>query len=66
MTVSLTTGEKIAVHRRRLGISQSELGRMVNDVQSTVSDFETGKDIIDVERLKRYAIALRVDVRDLI
>ena len=63
MAVSLATHEKIALYRKRLGISQSELGRRVNDSQSTVSDYETGAKIINIDRLERYAIALQVDVR---
>jgi transcriptional regulator with XRE-family HTH domain len=66
MAIALTTAEKIALYRRRLGISQSELGRLVNESQGSVSYVETGVVIIDVERLKRYAIALRVEVGDLI
>ena len=66
MAVSLTTREKITLHRRRLGMSQTQLGRLVNESQALVSKVETGEVSIDVERLKRYAIALQVNVEELI
>ena len=66
MAIALTTSEKIVIYRKRLGMSQVQLGRLVNESQGSVSYVETGAVIIDVERLKRYAIALQVNVEDLL
>ncbi len=66
MAIALSTGEKIALHRRRLEMSQFRLGQLVHESQQTVSHVETGEVKVDVERLKRYAIALQVDIGELL
>jgi len=66
MAIAMTAGEKIAVLRKKRGLTQLELGLRVHETQRTVSNVETGEVSIDVERLKRYAIALQVNVEDLL
>lgn len=66
MEITLTTGEKIALHRKRLGLTQFQLGERVHETQSSVSCVETGSVKVDVDRLKQYAIALQIDVRELL
>ena len=66
MAIAMTSGEKIAVIRKKRGLTQSQLGLMVHETQRTVSNIETGEVTIDIERLKRYAIALQVDIGDLL
>lgn len=66
MAIALTTSEKIAYYRNRLNLSQMRLGQLVHESQQTVSLVEAGLVKIDVERLKRYAIALQVNVEELI
>lgn len=66
MAIAITSGEKIAIIRKKRGLTQSQLGLLVHESQRSVSNVETGKVSVDIERLKRYAIALQIDIGDLI
>jgi transcriptional regulator with XRE-family HTH domain len=66
MAIALTAGEKVAYFRKKRGLSQAELGQIVHLSQRAVSYDESSGDNIDVERLRRYAIALQVEIGDLI
>ena len=60
------TGERIAYHRKRLGLSQVELGGLVDRSESWVSQVERGIRPLDrMSVLQRVADALSVSVAEL-
>jgi len=51
-------GRKIRLARKARGLTQDQLGKLVNLGRSAVSHHEIGINDIDIETLKRYARAL--------
>ena len=56
----------IRIARVRAGLSQAELGRLVDRDQSDISRIETGRNDLPVSLLKRIAAALGVPPADLL
>lgn len=56
----MTTGEIIAELRFEQGITQAELGKLLNCSDSTISAHEKGKRDISMDDLKRYAEVFNV------
>ncbi len=66
MTEPTSLGERIAVHRRRRGLSQVALGRLIGRSESWVSQVERGTRKVDrMSVLGQVAEALGVPVADL-
>lgn len=51
-------GREIRYHRRKAGISQTELGRLVQAANQTVSGYETGRSTPDRDTIERIDSAL--------
>lgn len=59
-------GMNIRRHRKRLHMTQTELGKAVGTSQPNVAHVEAGKDLIGENRIMRYARALGVSLEDLL
>ena len=53
-------GERLQLHRKRMGMTQGELGDLVGCAQSTISDWELGKGDPNVDQLHAIARELRI------
>ena len=62
----MTTGEKIALARKRNGLTQQELAQLLGVSLQAVSQHERGVRNPTIKVLKRYAEALNVSLADLI
>lgn len=49
-------GERLRIEREKKGLSQEELGNMINAAKSTISQYELGKRKPDTDILKQFAI----------
>lgn len=49
-------GERLRIEREKRGLSQEELGNMINAAKSTISQYELGKRKPDTDILKQFAI----------
>lgn len=58
-------GKKIAFLRMELGLNQAELAFNANISTSYLSSIERGITDVTISTLKRLAIALNIDLRDL-
>ena len=61
-----TTGEKIREGRANLGITQTELAEKIGVSRQTLSKYETGESLPDIERCKLLAEVLDVSLDDLV
>lgn len=61
----MTTGERIAFHRRRCGISQEELGARLNVSRQAVSKWETDLSVPDMAHLLALSREFSVPLSDL-
>lgn len=59
-------GRKIRQEREKLGVSQEKLGQMAKVHRTYVGMVERGEKNITIFNLRRFAMALGVQVRDLI
>lgn len=59
-------GSRIRAVRTRLGLSQEALAERLHVTRQTVSNWETGRNLPDIEGLKALAEALEVPVEQLI
>ena len=59
-------GQLVRLHRKRLGLSQAEIGRAVGLSRASVANIETGRQRIPVHHLYRLARVLKVDVHALL
>ncbi|MDP6439998.1 MAG: helix-turn-helix transcriptional regulator [Kiritimatiellia bacterium] len=59
-------GQRLAAARKAEGLSQTELGRMVQVSQQVIADYEKGHRHIPTWRVCRVAEALGVDVAELL
>lgn len=66
MTYAQQIGARIAFLRRLKGLTLAELAERVNKHKSTISKYESGQIIIDIESLKEVADALGVDVAQIV
>ena len=66
MTYSQQIGERIAFFRRLKGLTLAELAARINKHKSTLSKYENGQIVIDIESLKEIADALDVDVTQIV
>ena len=48
-------GEVLRFERERSGLSQEELGQLINAVKSTISQYELGKRKPDIDTLQQFA-----------
>ncbi len=48
-------GEILRFERERKGLSQEELGQLINAVKSTISQYELGKRKPDIDTLQQFA-----------
>ena len=57
-------GEKLAYYRRKLGLTQRELGRKIKISYTSISNYESNKSIPRRENLNKLAQALNVDIEE--
>jgi len=63
---SETIGQKIAYHRKRLGLTQKELGEKIGITRLLVSNYETGYVRLHDEMVARFALVLNVSTDELL
>lgn len=61
----MRTGESIREHRKKIGISQKELGKRLGVSQQHIAQYETGKRIPKPDTIIKIARALNVDFLEL-
>ena len=61
----MSLGERIGTHRKRMGISQEELGHRMGVSRQAVSKWETGRAVPDMENLLALARLFGVPVSEL-
>jgi transcriptional regulator with XRE-family HTH domain len=54
-------GARLRAVRERAGLSQQALAKLLGEVQSSVSAFETGDSIIPLPTLKKWLVRLGVE-----
>lgn len=59
-------GEKIKAHRKRVGLSQKELGQKLNVSQQHIAQYESGKRTPKLDTIQKIATALNISVNDLL
>lgn len=59
-------GTKLRYFRKKQKISQQELGQLIDKPQTTISDWENGKYLPDIDDAVKVASALGVSVSDLL
>ena len=59
-------GEFIYSQRKKLGLTQDELGRMLNVTNKAVSKWENGKNIPDISLLKQICDDYDININDLL
>jgi transcriptional regulator with XRE-family HTH domain len=57
--------QKLREFRKRLGLTQEELGARVGQTQGAISKIETGETVPTVELAARLAVAMNINPRDL-
>jgi transcriptional regulator with XRE-family HTH domain len=57
--MATVTGDRISARRKALGLTQSTLGELLNQGQSAVSHWETGRRLIEMENVLKLAVALQ-------
>ncbi|WP_165613647.1 helix-turn-helix transcriptional regulator [Desulfotruncus arcticus] len=66
MEVDEVFGAQLRYFRKKQKLSQLELGRLVNKPQTTISDWETGKLLPDINEAVKLAATLGVKLTDLL
>lgn len=61
-----TVGDMIALHRKKLGLTQHELAGSIGVSRPQIANIESGRHDPPVSTLRRYAEALKCSVKDLI
>ena len=61
-----TIGQRIAYHRKRLGLTQKVLGEKIGIQRLLVTDYETGCVRLHDEMVARFALALSVSADELL
>jgi transcriptional regulator with XRE-family HTH domain len=59
-------GVRARYFRKKRGLSQQELSQMIDKPQTTISDWENGKYLPDVNDAVKLATALGVNLTDLL
>ncbi len=59
-TISLTTGEILAILREKNGLTQNQLAKKTGLTQSTISSLESNRIRLGVDRAKALATALHI------
>lgn len=62
----MTTGEKIQLHRKRLGLSQEQLGSELLVSRQTISQWEKNQSVPTVDNLMRLKDIFSVSVDELL
>lgn len=62
----MTTGQRIKAARKKVGVTQEDLGKKLGVSPSFVAQYETGKRNPKIETLKRIADALSISIYELI
>ncbi len=61
-----TIGDMIALHRRKLGMTQMELCVHVGVSRAQIANIESGRSDPSIKMLRSYADALRCQMKDLV
>ena len=59
-------GENIREHRKKVGLSQKELGKRLGVSQQNIAQYETGKRMPKLETVRKIAKALDTDIGNLL
>nr|WP_152948084.1 helix-turn-helix transcriptional regulator [Desulfofundulus thermobenzoicus] len=59
-------GDRLRYYRKKKKLSQRELGQIINKPQTTISEWERGKMVPDINEAARLATALEVKLSDLL
>lgn len=63
----LPVGKRVALHRKRRGLTQRELGALVDRTDEWVRQVESGRHTLDrLSVLRKLSAALDVDLTDLL
>ncbi|MCI9083666.1 MAG: helix-turn-helix domain-containing protein [Lachnospiraceae bacterium] len=62
----MTIGEEIKRTRKKVGLSQKELGERLNVSQSMIAQYENGKRMPKIETLQKIADALEVELWEMV
>ena len=62
----MNLGEKILKERKKKGLSQEELGELVNVTRQTISNWELGATLPNPEQLKKLSQALEMSIDKLL
>lgn len=61
-----TFGDRVRDRRREMNLNQSDLAKLIDTTQSTISDIEKGQHAPTLDTVARIAKALKVDAADLL
>ncbi len=62
----ISIGKKIRAKREKMGISQEELGKLAKCHRTYVGMIERGEKNITIFNLRKFAAALKLEVKDLV
>lgn len=62
----MSLGETIYIKRKEKGLTQEELAEKINVARQTVSKWETGDTLPDVESLKNLALVLEFSIDEIL
>lgn len=66
LTIYVTIGRNLRLHRQKLGLSQIDLANRCEMTKASISQIESGKQRIAIENLYRVASVLKCSVYDLL
>jgi len=62
ITSSKTLGKVLRNHRKKLGLTQTEVGKKINLLQTSISNIEQGKKDARMETIFKYMAALGLEM----
>lgn len=62
----MSIGERIRDYRKKVGLSQKELGKILEVSQQHIAQYESGKRTPKLDTIQKIAAALQVDVNTLL
>lgn len=62
----MSIGERIRDYRKKIGLSQKELGKILEVSQQHIAQYESGKRTPKLDTIQKIAIALNVNINDLL
>lgn len=62
----MSIGERIRDYRKKVGLSQKELGKMLDVSQQHIAQYESGKRTPKLDTIQKIATSLNVNINDLL